>query len=46
MKKQIKLTNCCDSYSTYHGDILICKSCYHEVEIGEGDGTEFVQGGK
>lgn len=46
MERQIKLTNCCDSYSTYHDDILICKSCYHEVEIGEGDGTEFVQGGK
>ena len=36
-----KLTKCCDSYSTYHDETLCCKSCWNEVEVGEGDGTEF-----
>ena len=41
--EQIKLTNCCKAYSTYHDETLICKSCYNEVEVGEGDGTEIEQ---
>ena len=41
MNKKIKLTNCCNSYSTYHDDVLICKTCYQEVEVGEGDGTKY-----
>lgn len=40
--KQIKLTKCCKAYSTYYDETLICKKCYNEVEVGEGDGTEYV----
>ncbi len=39
---KIKLTKCCNSYSTYYEDTLCCKVCYKEVEFGEGDGTEFI----
>tara|TARA_R100000995_G_C3406860_1_gene87543 strand:+ start:237 stop:383 length:147 start_codon:yes stop_codon:yes gene_type:complete len=35
----IKLTNCCNAYSTYNDEVLICKKCYNIVSIGEGDGT-------
>jgi len=42
MKKYIKKTKCCDAYSTYHEDgTLCCKVCWNEVEIGEGDGSEY-----
>ncbi len=41
MNRQIKLTNCCGSYSTYYEDILCCKTCYKEVSEGEGDGTKY-----
>lgn len=46
-----RVTSCCGCYSTYcdvTGDpedqILCCKSCYREVEFGEGDGSEFRAG--
>jgi len=45
-----RLTSCCASYSTYcedgtgGADVLCCKSCYHEVTVGEGDGNEFADG--
>lgn len=44
-----RVTNCCGCYSTYMdaGDgsqILCCKSCYNEVDFGEGDGSEFTPG--
>ena len=39
----IKLTNCCNAYSTYHDTTLICKKCYKEVSEGEGDGNEKTQ---
>lgn len=44
-----RVTSCCGCYSTYMdaGDgtqILCCKSCYEEVEFGEGDGSEFADG--
>ena len=40
--KGIKKTKCCNSYTTYHDEILCCKNCWGEVEVGEGDGSEFV----
>lgn len=44
-----RVTSCCGCYSTYcdAGDgsqILCCKSCYNEVDFGEGDGSEFAPG--
>tara|TARA_R100001463_G_scaffold15959_3_gene41459 strand:- start:550 stop:711 length:162 start_codon:yes stop_codon:yes gene_type:complete len=42
LKKKIKKTDCCDAYSTYHDEILICKKCFKGVELGQGDGTEFI----
>ena len=36
-----RVTSCCGSYSTYHDETLCCKSCYNEVDFGEGDGSEF-----
>ena len=39
----IKLTNCCNAYSTYHGEFLVCKKCYNIVSIGEGDGTIIIK---
>ena len=40
MSENIKLTNCCNAYSTYHDETLCCKKCWREVEVGEGDGTK------
>ena len=42
----MRLTDCCSSWSTYMDDgtgldVLSCKKCYEEVEVGEGDGNEF-----
>ena len=39
-----RLTTCCGCYSTYYDADLVCKSCYHIVPHGEGDGTEFREG--
>jgi len=43
----LRLTDCCGAHSTFHmegpdaeGYTLCCKSCFHEVETGEGDGSE------
>jgi len=36
-----RVTSCCGCYSTYCDAVLCCKNCYNEVEIGEGDGSEF-----
>lgn len=40
----IRLTDCCGCYSSYYcGDeipVLVCKKCYEEVPIGQGDGNE------
>ena len=44
MRKSIKLTSCCNAYSTFHDETLCCKSCWKEVEVGEGDGTEYKDG--
>ena len=43
----MRLTNCCGAHSTYMddgigGEVLCCKACYHEVEVGQGDGNEFI----
>ena len=46
MEKAIKKTKCCNSYSTYHDETLCCKTCWREVEVGEGDGTEYKDGTK
>lgn len=35
-----RVTDCCGCYSTYCGEVLVCKNCYHAVGIGEGDGAE------
>ena len=42
----MRLTDCCSVVSTYMDDgtgldVLSCKKCYEEVEVGEGDGNEF-----
>ncbi len=34
------MTKCCNAYSTYHDDELVCKVCFENVEVGEGDGVE------
>ncbi len=34
-----QLTKCCGAYSTYFDDELVCKVCFENVEIGEGDGV-------
>lgn len=45
-----RVTDCCGCYSTFcegesgDCDVLCCKKCYHEVEFGEGDGSEFAEG--
>jgi hypothetical protein len=39
-----RVTDCCGTYSTYVDVTLCCKSCYQEVNIGQGDGTEFREG--
>lgn len=39
--REINLTNCCNSYSTYHDETLCCKVCWGEVKVGEGDGTKY-----
>ena len=37
-----RLTDCCEAYSTYmDGELLCCKKCYREVELGQGDGSEY-----
>lgn len=35
-----RLTDCCGAMSTYCDGVLVCKACYNEVPIGQGDGTE------
>lgn len=35
-----RLTDCCETFSTIDDGPLYCKKCYHEVEWGEGDGSE------
>lgn len=35
-----RLTDCCGSYSTFHGVMLCCKVCWREVPPGQGDGSE------
>lgn len=37
-----RLTDCCQAYSTFFDDELVCKVCYRNVEFGEGDGSECV----
>jgi len=38
----MRLTDCCGSHSTYdENGTLYCKTCYAEVEIGQGDGAEY-----
>lgn len=39
-----RVTDCCGVYSTYSGDVLVCKKCWGAVSIGEGDGNEFAEG--
>ncbi len=41
----MRLTDCCGALSTYHDEDLCCKNCYHSVEVGEGDGCEFLDSG-
>ena len=44
--KGIRLTDCCSAYSTHAEDDgrLICKACYVDVDLGEGDGNETKEG--
>jgi hypothetical protein len=39
-----RLTDCCGVYSTYSDETLCCKKCWHTVEIGQGDGSEYREG--
>lgn len=41
-----RLTDCCGVYSTYSGETLCCKKCWHAVEFGQGDGSEYREGAK
>jgi hypothetical protein len=44
MSNHIKLTSCCNAYSTVDGDgWLYCKACYENVPMGEGDGSETIK---
>ena len=36
----MRVTTCCAAISTYVEGFLVCKSCFQEVESGEGDGSE------
>ncbi len=45
--KNMRLTDCCAATSTYMDDgnddwVLCCKHCYKIVEVGEGDGSEYL----
>ena len=35
-----RLTDCCGCFSTYHDDELVCRACYQQVGVGQGDGDE------
>jgi len=37
----MRMTDCCQSASTYFDATLVCKGCYEDVELGEGDGNEY-----
>ena len=37
----MRMTDCCQSASTYFDVSLVCKTCFNDVEIGEGDGNEY-----
>lgn len=46
--KGMRLTDCCSSHSSFyecnnigHIDTLCCKKCFRNVEVGEGDGSEY-----
>lgn len=43
MFKDTRLTDCCRSFSTFPidgGGMLCCKTCWGEVPMGQGDGSE------
>ena len=40
------LTSCCGTYSTYSEGELVCKRCWQLVELGEGDGSWYLQKGE
>ena len=37
----MRMTECCQSASTFCDVSLVCKTCFNDVEIGEGDGNEY-----
>ena len=37
----MRLTDCCAAHSTFCDDARCCKVCFEEVEVGEGDGSEY-----
>jgi hypothetical protein len=37
----MRLTNCCKAHSTYCDHVLCCKACWHQVDEGQGDGSEY-----
>jgi|TARA_R110000737_G_scaffold283464_1_gene290063 hypothetical protein len=44
-----RTTDCCGVYSEWFAlglepEVLSCKKCYHEVPVGQGDGSEFKEG--
>lgn len=36
----VRTTDCCGALSTYVEGDLVCKCCFEQVSIGEGDGAE------
>ena len=38
----LRLTDCCGAMSTYLDTDLCCKNCWHLVEVGEGDGCDYL----
>ena len=37
----MRLTDCCAAHSTFCDGAQCCKVCFEEVEVGEGDGSEY-----
>jgi ribosomal protein S14 len=40
----MRMTDCCGSMSSYYDAMLCCKTCFREVDAGQGDGAEYVSG--
>ncbi len=42
-REGMRVTDCCGAHSTYvEGSRLVCKSCFTEVPLGQGDGNSWI----